>query len=90
MYGHKKINDPACEKSKAGYIITVADCLVILPSKLQSESALSTMDAEVVALANSCRELLPIIDMFTSLDDAVGLSKYPTSMHASEDNAGFW
>ena len=73
MYGHEKINDQACVKSRTGYITTVADCPVLWKSKIQIETALSTMEAEVIALTYSCRELLPIMDMVTVLAEAVGL-----------------
>jgi hypothetical protein len=41
-------------------------------SKLQTETALSTMEAEIIALAACMRELIPIIDMVQSLAVAVG------------------
>ena len=63
MYSHEKPTDPACVKSRTGYTITVADCPVIWQSKLQTETALSTMEAEIIALAHSCKELFPIMDM---------------------------
>jgi hypothetical protein len=90
MYGHERNNDPACAKSRTGYVITVADCPVHWQSKLQTETALSTMEAEIIALAHSCRELFPIMDMVKSLSSAVGLANPETSMHVSihEDNAG--
>jgi hypothetical protein len=90
MYGHEKNNDPACVKSRTGYVITVADCPVLWQSKLQTETAGSTMQAEIIALAHSCRELLPLMDMVESLSSAVGLQRPKTSMHVSihEDNAG--
>ena len=53
MYGLKKTNDLA---SRTGCVITVVDCLVLWQSKLQRETALSTMGAEAIVLAHSCRE----------------------------------
>ncbi len=35
---------------------------IICQSKLQSETALSTMEAEIVALAHNCHKLFPIMD----------------------------
>ena len=48
------------------------------------------MEAEIIALAHSCRELFPIMDMVKSLSSAVGLANPETSMHVSihEDNVG--
>ena len=90
MYGHEKPTDPSCAKSRTGFVITVADCPVFWQSKLQTETALSTMESEIIALAHSCRELFPVIDIVKSLAKAVGLPAGETSMNVSihEDNAG--
>ena len=47
------------------------------------------MEAEVTAMAHSCQELLPIIDMVTSIGDAVGIPNDLTTMPVSiyEDTA---
>lgn len=90
LYGHEKPNDPICVKSRTGYVINVAHCPVLWQSKLQTETALSTMEAEVVALAHCCRELFPIMDLVKCLGDVFGLPKKDTTMNVSihEDNAG--
>ena len=90
MYGHEEPTDPASVKSRTGYVITVADCPVHWQSKLQTETALSTMEAEIVALAHSCRELFPIMDIVASIGPELGLEVGDTSMNVSihEDNAG--
>ena len=48
------------------------------------------MEAEVNALAHSCREFLLIIDVLTSFNDAIVLPKDLTTMLVSihEDNVG--
>ena len=48
------------------------------------------VEAEIVALAHSCRELFPIIDMVAELGPVVGLEVGLTTMNVSihEDNAG--
>jgi len=91
MYGHEVITDPSCVKSCTGFIITVANCPVLWISKLQQETALSTMEAEIIVLAHSCRELFPIMDMVTQLGPLFGLktedmTTIKVSIH--EDNAG--
>ena len=91
LYGHEKASDPVSVKSRTGFVINVANCPVLWMSKLQTETALSTMEAEIIALAHSCRELFPIIDLVTELGKVVGLpAKDLTTMHVSihEDNAG--
>ena len=90
LYGHENSNDPASAKSRTGFVITVAGCPVLWQSKLQTETALSTMEAEIVALAHSCRELFPVMDLVSRLGPAVGLDGGETNMNVSihEDNAG--
>ena len=73
LYGHEKTSDPACAKSRAGFVVNIADCPVLWISKLQTETTLSTMEAEIFALFHSCYELSPIIDIFKSLGKVVGL-----------------
>ena len=90
MYGHEKPTDPAAVKSRSGFIINFASCPVLWKSSLQRETAQSTMEAEIIALAQSCRELFPIMDMVASLGEAIGLPIGDTKMKVSihEDNAG--
>ncbi len=56
-------HDPHCVRSCTGYVICLANCPVIWKSKLQTEIALSTMEARYVALSSSCRNLFPLIDI---------------------------
>lgn len=91
LYGHEKNNDPACAKSRTGFVITVADCPMVWVSKLQTETALSTMEAEIIALAHCCRELFPVMDIVKEMGDVLNLpTKDMSTMHVSihEDNAG--
>ncbi len=88
MYGHKDHTDPACAKSWTGFIITFAECPVLWQSKLQTETALSTMEA--IALSACCSELFPIMDMVKSLTESVNLLIRIRTMNVSihEDNLG--
>ena len=90
MYGHEDSSDPFCVKSRTGFVMTVANCPVLWQSKLQTETALSTMEAKVIALAHCCQELVPIMDMVSLLGTKVGLPVSRTTMNVSihEDNAG--
>ncbi len=90
MYGHENHTDPACAKSCTGFIITFADCPVYSQSKLQTETALLTMEAKIIALSACCRELFPIIDMVRSMAEATNLPVGDTTMNVSihEDNPG--
>jgi hypothetical protein len=90
MYGHENQTDPACDKSRTGFIITLAECPMFWQLKLQTETALSTMEANIIALSACCRELFPIIDMVCSLAEATNLPIGNTTMNVSihEDNSG--
>eukprot|EP00978_Attheya_sp_CCMP212_P017705 scaffold47492_cov71-Attheya_sp.AAC.1 len=72
--------DPNSAKSQTGFVITIADCPIVWHSKMQTEIALSTMEAEYVALNASCKELIPIIRIVKGLAKVVGLPM-------NEDNA---
>ena len=72
-------------------MINVANCSVLRKSSLQTETATSTMEAEVIALAACCRELMPILDIVEEIGEAVGLGQsMGPRMHVRihEDNAG--
>jgi hypothetical protein len=84
LYGYAKITCSEVVKSRTGFLITVCECPVVWVSMLQPKTALSTMEAEIIALAHCCRELFPVIDIVTELGKVIGL---PTdnlaTMHVS-------
>ena len=90
MYGHEKPTDHACAKSRSGFVIVFAGVPALWQSKLQTQTALSTMEAEVIALGACMKELIPIMDMVQSLAVAVGISAGDVNMRVSvhEDNSG--
>jgi hypothetical protein len=90
MYGHEKPTDPACAKSCSGFVIVFAGVLVMWQSKLQTETALSTMEAEIIALAACMRELIPIMDLVKELAGAVGTPAGNVNIRVSvhKDNLG--
>jgi len=60
LYGTEDVHDSTSVKSHTGYIITVANCPAIWVSKLQTESALSTVESEFTALSQSVHSLIPL------------------------------
>ena len=90
MYGHEKPTDPACAKSCLGFAILFAEAPILWQFRLQTKTALSTMEAEVNALAACMRELIPIINMVKELTQSVGLQAGDTNMNVlvHEDNLG--
>jgi hypothetical protein len=57
------IDDPSTARSRTGYVIRFANCPLVWASKLQTEIALSTTEAEYIALSTSTREILPLLAM---------------------------
>ncbi len=71
MYRHKKPVDPSCVKGCTGFVITFTDVLILWKSQRQTEIALSTMEANIIALLACCRDLFPINDMVESVTSSV-------------------
>ena len=90
MYGHENPTDPVCAKSCSGFVIVFAGVPVLWQSKLQTETALSTMEAKVIALTACMRELILIMDMVSSLSVAAGIPAGDVNMRVSvhKDNSG--
>jgi hypothetical protein len=96
LYGYKDNNDLVCVRSRTGYVITVSRCPIYWFSKLQTETATSTKEAEIIALGSCCHKLLPIIALVDKMGVAAGI-KMPdddnsdsSTMHVTihEDNSG--
>jgi len=68
---------PYCVRSRTGYVVCLSNCPVLWKSKLQTEIALSTMEAEYVALSASCRDLFPLIDITNELCTALQVKMHP-------------
>jgi transposase InsO family protein len=91
LWGVEDPNDPNCVKSRTGFVIVIGGCPVLWTSKLQTEIALSTMQAEYIALSMSMRDLLPFKDLVEEVCRHMGLdhkklASIKTTVH--EDNAG--
>jgi hypothetical protein len=91
LYNVEKHDDPVCVKSRTGFCLMLGDCPLLWVSKLQSEIALSTTEAEYIALSQSLRELLPMRELFQEVGTALKLKcAIPTILHSTvfEDNNG--
>jgi hypothetical protein len=73
LWNAEKPDDPTAVKSRTGYIITIGGTPVIWSSKLQTEIALSTCEAEYIALSTAMRALLPLRALFKSLAGSLTL-----------------
>jgi hypothetical protein len=56
-------NDPSMAKSRSGWIIFYVGCPVSWASKLQSQVALSTTEAEYIAMSQSLCDVIPIMGL---------------------------
>jgi hypothetical protein len=62
------MNDVRTEKSRTRYIISFAEFPITWASILQTQIALSTTEAEYIALAKSLREVIPMINLMTEIN----------------------
>jgi hypothetical protein len=85
------IDDPITARSRTGYIINFADCPILWVSKLQTEIALSTTEAEYIALSTSTRDILPILSLAKEASEHKLIAQVPAPLiHCKifEDNSG--
>jgi hypothetical protein len=62
------MNYTSAEKSRTGYIISFAGCTITWASKLETQIALSTTETEYIALSQSLREVIPMINIMTKVN----------------------
>ena len=86
------MDDPTTAKSRTGYVINYAGCPLIWSSKLQTEIALSTVEAEYIALSQSLREVISLMQMAKEMKSRkiplLGNSRTTMKCNAFEDNTG--
>jgi hypothetical protein len=84
--------DPSTAKSRSGYVILFAGCPIIWSLKLQTQIALSTTEAEYIALSQSLREmrisLMQLLEEFKEKGFPVVSTKPRVHCKAFEDNSG--
>lgn len=71
LWNYEDPQDPSSARSRTGYLIQIANCPIHWVSRLQTEIALSTMEAEYVALSTSMKDLIPIIDLVKEIFPAI-------------------
>ena len=83
--------DTSTAKSRTGYLIMYAGCPVTWASKMQTEVALSTTDAELIAMSEGLRTAIPIMNLIEEMmERGIGRFNSCTRVHCKvfEDNAG--
>jgi hypothetical protein len=84
-------DSPITAKSWTGYLITYADCPIMWASQLQTEYALSTTEAEYIALSTALHNVIPLIRLVKEIRKMTNIPMHDTSAiycTAFEDNAG--
>ena len=77
LWGIEDAQDPTCVKSRTGYFLRIADCPMIWASKLQTDIALSTMEAEYNALSAALKGLLLLRRLVETVAEAVNIPVEP-------------
>jgi len=83
--------DRSTAKSRTGYIVKYAGCPLTWASKMQTETALSTTEAEFIALSEGLRTVIPIMSLLEEMQEqGVNITKSQASIKCKvfEDNAG--
>ena len=69
----------------------IADCPLLWVSKMQTEIAVSTLEAEYIALSLAMRDLIPLLQLVAEMKDALDLKdemECRTYSKVFEDNDG--
>jgi hypothetical protein len=90
-WGYEDPNDLICVKSRTGFIIEIMGCPILWTSKLQSNIASSTMEAEYTVLSIALRSCIPLLEVIKYVIQAFrvtssSLLTFKTTVH--EDNQG--
>jgi hypothetical protein len=63
LWNTEDMNDSMSVKSRTGYVVTLGGAPLVVASKLQTEIALSTLEAEYIVLSPGMRVLVPLRDL---------------------------
>ena len=74
--------------SRTGFVILYANCPVMWCSKMQTEIALSTTEAEYIALSQSMREIIPFMTLLQEVNAIFSINMPKPKFHCKvfEDN----
>ena len=87
---HETSHEKTSVLSRTGYVIKYSGCPVLCVSKMQTEIALSTTEAEYIALSQRMRDLIPLRGILNELSKVMNLDNKIPITHSSvfEDNNG--
>eukprot|EP00804_Cyclotella_cryptica_P006343 CCRYP_010172-RB/>CCRYP_010172-RB protein AED:0.32 eAED:0.32 QI:0/-1/0/1/-1/0/1/0/373 len=83
------VHNPEVVLSRTGYVIMYAGCPITWSSKLKTEIALSTTEAEYIALSQAMRETLPFLNLMQEIGGVFEFFNPKPKFHCKvfEDNA---
>lgn len=86
LWGSEYDQDSICVKFRTGYIIMYQKCPIHWVSRLQTQIALSTMEAEYLALSQSMRDLIPLREILKELQtySFCSTTTFPTTTACSK------
>ena len=89
-FDHEISDDRSSVLSRTGYSITYSGCPLLCVSKMQTEIALSTTEAEYIALSQSMRDLIPLRSILMDLSKIMHVNPELPVTHSTvfEDNNG--
>ena len=67
-WSYQSSMDPLSTHSRTGFVILYAGCPILWKSKIQSITALSTTEAEYIALSSALREVIGLIHLLEDLN----------------------
>ena len=89
-FNHEMSDDRSFVLSRTGYSITYSGCPLLCVSKMQTEIALSTTEAEYIALSQSMHNLIPLRSILIDLSKVMHVDPELPVTHSTvfEDNNG--
>ena len=90
-HGDEAINDPTTAKSRSGYVLLYAGCPIVWASKLQTKIALSSTEAEYIAISSATREVIPLLRLMDEVKQhglPINVGKSQVHCRIFEDNSG--
>lgn len=91
LIAEQAITDPNTARSRTGYVLTCAAALLIWGSRLQTEIALSSTEAEMIALSQATRENIFMLSLIADAKDNgvdLAVSDHKIITTVFEDNQG--
>jgi hypothetical protein len=73
LFNMEDADNPTSVRSRTGFILTLGEVPILWKSKLQPQIALSTMEAEYIALSTALRSLLPVKAVLKTVTSALNI-----------------